>query len=56
MDYESGRAIPNNQVLSKIERAIGEFISIVMTIVCNRAKVSFSLLRQVLTCVFVWQY
>lgn len=23
-DYESGRAIPNNQVLGKIERAIGE--------------------------------
>lgn len=23
-DYESGRAIPNNQVMGKIERAIGE--------------------------------
>jgi len=26
MDYESGRAIPNNQVLSKLERTLGEFI------------------------------
>ena len=25
MDYESGKAIPNNQVLSKIERALGEY-------------------------------
>lgn len=24
MDYESGKAIPNNQVMSKIERALGE--------------------------------
>lgn len=23
-DYESGKAIPNNQVMGKIERAIGE--------------------------------
>lgn len=23
MDYESGKAIPNNQILSKIERALG---------------------------------
>lgn len=23
-DYESGRAIPNNQVMGKIERAIGK--------------------------------
>uniref|UniRef100_A0A673VQC4 Endothelial differentiation-related factor 1 n=1 Tax=Suricata suricatta TaxID=37032 RepID=A0A673VQC4_SURSU len=27
-DYESGRAIPNNQVLGKIERAIGECPSV----------------------------
>jgi len=26
MDYESGKAIPNNQVLSKLERTLGEFI------------------------------
>lgn len=24
MDYESGKAIPNNQIMSKIERAIGK--------------------------------
>ena len=24
MDYESGKAIPNNQVMSKIERALGK--------------------------------
>ena len=24
MDYESGKAIPNNQVMSKIERTLGE--------------------------------
>lgn len=24
MDYESGKAIPNNQVMGKIERALGE--------------------------------
>lgn len=24
MDYESGKAIPNNQVMSKIERVLGE--------------------------------
>ena len=24
-DYESGRAIPNNQVMGKLERALGEF-------------------------------
>ena len=26
MDYESGKAIPNNQVLSKLERALGELM------------------------------
>ena len=25
MDYESGKAIPNNQILSKIERILGKF-------------------------------
>lgn len=25
-DYEAGRAIPNNQILSKIERVIGNHI------------------------------
>lgn len=26
MDYESGKAIPNNQVLSKLERTLGELM------------------------------
>ena len=26
MDYESGRAIPNNQILGKIERVLGKQI------------------------------
>lgn len=26
MDYESGRAIPNNQILGKIERVLGKEI------------------------------
>lgn len=25
MDYESGKAIPNNQILSKLERALGKY-------------------------------
>ena len=24
-DYEAGRAIPNNQVMGKLERALGEY-------------------------------
>ena len=29
MDYESGKAIPNNQVMGKIERALGEYIHVI---------------------------
>ena len=25
-EYESGRAIPNNQVMGKLERALGEYL------------------------------
>ena len=36
MDYESGKAIPNNQILSKIERALGK----------NRGQQSFYCYKQ----------